>query len=289
MTKRNNKMTILIILLILIIISGYAISPIIMGKFNKYKTCSQLSRPVTVTAHRGGANLAPENTLTAFKAGIEAGADMIELDIHMTKDGHILVCHDETVDRTTNGKGRINEMTLAEIKKLKVKTHEGKVINEHLPTLAEVFSLVKHSRANGYKCGMLIEVKGMNDLYQGIEEELAKMIEQQDARKWAVVQSFDDKALEHMYRIDKRLRLEKLVAMKFPGLPIICDGFHLSSFSFDKYHYISSFNCYHGAISRSFVDEVHAHGKEVKVWTINDGKAPDVNMDGVITNSPDLW
>ena len=94
---------------------------------------------MNVIAHRGGASLAPENTLACFKKGIESGADMLELDIHLTKDGHIVVCHDQTVDRTTNGKGKIRELTLDEISKLNIIDSDGRITNEKIPTLQDVF------------------------------------------------------------------------------------------------------------------------------------------------------
>ncbi|MEW6270284.1 MAG: glycerophosphodiester phosphodiesterase [Thermodesulfobacteriota bacterium] len=69
-------------------------------------------------AHRGGARIAPENTLAAFEAGLAAGADRLELDVHATRDGHVVVIHDPTVDRTTNGSGEVRSMTLAELQRL---------------------------------------------------------------------------------------------------------------------------------------------------------------------------
>ena len=73
-----------------------------------------------IIAHRGGALLGTENSLSCIEKGIATGADMVEVDLHLTADKQIVVCHDQKVDRTTNGKGRIEEMTLAEIQKLRL-------------------------------------------------------------------------------------------------------------------------------------------------------------------------
>ena len=90
-------------------------------------------------AHRGGAAYAPENTLAAFRRGIVDGADWLEMDVQMTKDGALVVIHDETVDRTTNGRGQVGDLTLAQIRALDA--GQG----ERVPTFDEVLALVKKS------------------------------------------------------------------------------------------------------------------------------------------------
>jgi len=249
----------------------------------------QQIKTMKIIGHRGGAALAPENTLTCFRKGIEAGADMIEIDIHLTKDGRILVCHDQTVDRMTDGKGKIREMTLSEIQQLHVIDRKGNVTAEHLPTLEEVFALFQEVRSKGSTCQLLIEIKRTQNIYQGIEEKLLQQIEANQARSWVTVQSFNDFALEKIHLLDPGIRLEKLLFAKLPGLPLIIDGYQLTFFSYDKYSYIKSFNFYYRSIWKSLLDDLHAHGKEVKLWTLEDLNAPALNVDGIITNRPDLW
>ena len=97
---------------------------------------------VRVVAHRGGALLGPpENTLPAIEKAIEVGADLIEVDIRQTSDGYLVLMHDETVDRTTNGRGRVDRLTLDEIRALAIK-HEGKGIIR-VPTLKEALGIMK--------------------------------------------------------------------------------------------------------------------------------------------------
>ena len=93
---------------------------------------------LVVVAHRGGAGMAPENSLTCIRKGLESGADMIEIDIHLTKDGEIVVCHDREIDRTTNGKGRIADMTLEELREYRIVDKDGNATDDVLPTLGEV-------------------------------------------------------------------------------------------------------------------------------------------------------
>jgi len=93
-----------------------------------------------IFAHRGFSSLYPENTMTAFRKALEAGADGIELDARMTQDGKIVVMHDPTVDRTTNGKGKVRDLTFAEILGLDAGIKKGVVFeNERIPVLEQVF------------------------------------------------------------------------------------------------------------------------------------------------------
>lgn len=101
------------------------------------------SKYVLVVAHRGDWRNAPENSLQAYKNCIDMGVDMVEIDIHKTKDGQFIIMHDATVDRTTNGKGKIADMTLDEIKQLYLKSGHGIKTRHRVPTLEEVLLLVK--------------------------------------------------------------------------------------------------------------------------------------------------
>lgn len=99
------------------------------------------SQKVTVIAHRGDWRNAPENSLQAFKNCIAIGVDMIEIDLKKTKDGHLVLMHDETIDRTTNGKGRPSDYTLAELRQFRLKNGLGRVTPHPIPTLEEVLQL----------------------------------------------------------------------------------------------------------------------------------------------------
>lgn len=244
---------------------------------------------VLIVAHRGGASIGAENTLDCYKKGIAAGADMIEIDIHLTKDREIVICHDESINRTTNGKGKIRDLTLDEIRQYRALDADGNLTEERLPTMDEVFQLLVQTRAEGNPCQLLIEIKRSGNIYQGLEELLLQKIEKYQAREWIVVQSFNDFALERMHQLDPSIRLEKLFFFKLPGLPYVMDWFHFAYFSYEKYHYISSFNMYYHFLTPSLLNNIHSHGKEVKIWTLEDTDVPRMPVDGIITNRPDLW
>src|SRR5262245_32631785 len=101
---------------------------------------------VHVIAHRGDSDVRPENTLASFASALEAGADMVELDVHLTRDGHPIVIHDPTLDRTTTGKGRVVDLTLAEIKAFSAgyPARFGDAFQgERVPTLAECLGFLR--------------------------------------------------------------------------------------------------------------------------------------------------
>lgn len=100
---------------------------------------------IIVVAHRGDWRHAPENSLQAIQNCIDMGVDMVEIDIRATKDGHLVLMHDGTVDRTTNGKGRVSDFTLDELKKLKLKDGLGKTTMHKIPTLEEAMLLAKNN------------------------------------------------------------------------------------------------------------------------------------------------
>ena len=95
-----------------------------------------------VLAHRGASGYAPENTLEAFKLAMEMGADGFELDVHLSADGELIVIHDETVDRTTNGKGYVKDMTLAQLKQLDACKGMEAYRGARIPTLGQVYDLI---------------------------------------------------------------------------------------------------------------------------------------------------
>lgn len=158
-----------------------------------------IKRPL-ILAHRGAKADAPENTLAAFQLAVQQGSDGVELDIHLTLDNHIVVCHDCTVDRTTNGTGIIRQMTLDQIRKLDAGSwyHES-FSGEKIPTLEEVLDLLPdHYLVN-------IEVK---EFYDGaIVEPLLKVIRSYRFDERFVLSSFDHKCMKYMKLIDPRLRI----------------------------------------------------------------------------------
>jgi glycerophosphoryl diester phosphodiesterase len=131
-------------------------------------------------AHRGFSSSAPENTLAAYVMAIEHSPDFVECDVRRTKDRKIIICHDAAVDRTTNGSGKIADMTLAELRELDAGSWFGpQFAGEKLPTLEEYLDLLKG------KCGPQIELKE-----EGLEEDVVAMIQERGMSDETMIISF---------------------------------------------------------------------------------------------------
>ena len=158
---------------------------------------AHLRPPVMRIAHRGasGKGLAPENTMAAFKLALDIGVDLVEIDIHLTADGHPVVIHDRLVDRTTDGTGLVNTMTLAEVKKLDAGSWFGSEFQgEQIPTLEEVMLLCKR------KALLLIEAKTVE-----AAEVAAVRVRALRAQSRVIIQSFHGAGVRAVNRLDRRI------------------------------------------------------------------------------------
>lgn len=157
-----------------------------------------------IWAHRGCSQRYPENTLLAFEkaAGIK-GLTGIELDIQITRDGHMVVCHDEKVDRTTDGTGEIRNYTLAELKKLKIDAGDG--VYERIPTIEEVLDLLEDKMRSGMKLN--IELKNSKIPYKGMEQKIVELIHNRGLQESVVYSTFSALSLEQLHRIDEQAEL----------------------------------------------------------------------------------
>ena len=157
-----------------------------------------------IWAHRGCSQAFPENTLLAFeKASALKSLAGIELDIQLTRDGEIVVCHDEKVDRTTDGTGEIRSFSLAELKKLKIDAGNGRT--EQVPTMEEVLDLLESRMREGLEIN--IELKNSNFAYEGMEEQIIEMVHKRSLQDRIVYSSFSALSLEHIREIDPKARI----------------------------------------------------------------------------------
>jgi glycerophosphoryl diester phosphodiesterase len=221
-------------------------------------------------AHRGASALYPENTLRAFLAAADFGADMCEFDVRMTRDGEVVVIHDATVNRTTDGRGRVADMNAAAIKRLDAGVRFGAEFRaERIPTLAEV------ATALGGRCGMNVELKA-----RGLERRACEILREGGAIETAIVSSFDWEQL-------------KIVAAQEPGLRLALLGEKAPAALLDA---ASAMHAY--AIAPRFdiaraelCAEAHRRGLAVYVWTVDD--VPTMRglmaagVDAIMTNHPE--
>ena len=260
-----------------------------------FTTFSQ--KPIII-AHRGASAYAPENTISAFEKAIEMGAQIIETDVHQTKDSVVVIMHDLTVDRTTNGKGLIKDLMSYEYDKLIIDVFPTPVSssfhtersrsgvekkNIHPPTLEDAIKTI-----NG-RCQLLIELKKENSYYTNIEKHIVDLITKYNAQSWIhTIHSFDKDALVNVAKRDSSINLQKLIVFNLP----------LVSFNFDKHFNKDDFknwegvNVYYKFCSKRLIRKVHKLGKSVYVWTVNKPrkarKLARRGVDGIISNKPDI-
>jgi glycerophosphoryl diester phosphodiesterase len=159
----------------------------------------RISRP-WVIAHRGTPYDAPENTLISFERAIQQGADLIELDVRQTADRHLVIIHDETLDRTTNGSGTISAATFEELQALDAGAWMGKSFEgEKIPTLADVLTLTR-SRA-----GLVIEIKAGSHQYPHIERRIVSLLEQQNRLDDIIIISADRAAIDRITQCNNQV------------------------------------------------------------------------------------
>ncbi len=151
-------------------------------------------------AHRGYSERFPENTILAFEKAIEYGCDMIELDVHLTRDRIPVVIHDDFIDRTSNGTGMVKEMSLAELREFNYNCRKDNFPFCPIPLLAEVIDLVRG------KVMLNIEIKNCPNRYEGIEGIIANILDEKDFIFHSIVSSFDHIALRTIKNINPLIR-----------------------------------------------------------------------------------
>jgi glycerophosphoryl diester phosphodiesterase len=273
---------------------------------------------IDVIAHRGASAYAPENTLASFALAKELDADWFELDCTLTQDGQILVIHDDKVDRTTNGKGAVADLTLAELKKLDAGSwQDPKFAGEPLPTLGEALDLARQKRI-----GVYIEIKNCAEDGSLIEQ-IMRMAEGRDTltptmrrEMMARIRASHTRNLELTRKVitevRKRRMTHQVVIQSFS--PIICavaldeaPKFRtelLASKDEKKperwpmylkwtgYLNPPGFNTNPESLDEALLKKMHAEGRTVAVWTVDE--EPDMRgfvqwgVDAIITNRPDL-
>ncbi len=141
-----------------------------------------------VAAHRGGALLWPENSLLAFRSAVALGADFLEFDVHLSRDGEVVVIHDATLERTTTGSGLVRERTLAELMALRLRDVKGSPTGERMPTLDEVVALAVKGRRQ-----LLLEIKAdaAGRRYPGIEERVLAVLDRHGMVAATVIMAFE--------------------------------------------------------------------------------------------------
>lgn len=220
-----------------------------------------------VGGHRGNPAEHPENTLASFRSAVELGVDMIECDVHLSSDGQLVVIHDHTLDRTTDGTGLVVQRTLAELRRLDAGG------GERLPVLSEVCELARD------RVGLCVEIKQIPIPYPGLEERLVECLAQLGMLEQTAVISFHHGAVKRLKELEPRIAVGVIEGAR----PIDPAGL-MRSAGADIY------SPHYGAMDPELVEEIHAAGGVVGVWTVDDAAAVAwcraCRPDSVFTNRP---
>lgn len=229
-----------------------------------------------VLGHRGASGYAPENTLEAFKLAMEMGADGFELDVHLSKDGELVVIHDETVDRTTDGTGFVGEMTLAELKALDACNHKEAYKGAKIPTLAEVYDLIRDTNHI-----VNVEIKTDNIFYPQLEEKVLALEKEKGMEGRIVYSSFNHYTVKKI----RALAPDAQIGMLFGDVLV------------EPYDYCKSVgaNLLHPSKANlnvpGFAEKAKEAGLGMNVWTVNEVEYMEKCLAcgaGIVTNYPDI-
>jgi glycerophosphoryl diester phosphodiesterase len=241
---------------------------------------------VQIAAHRGGALLWPENSVRAFRNALALGADLLEIDVHLTSDGEVVVIHDPTLERTSTGTGAVGAARLSDLSHVRLRARDGAVTEEPVPTLAQVLDLVRPTRA-----ALLLEIKvdPARRPYPGIEEKTLALLKARGLRERTVVMAFEPDTLRRVRALDGSIRTTMLVSRsrvereRAPAPTIVRWAAEVGA---------TSLGVDHRVVDAPLVAAARQAGLRLATWTVNTEpdirRVLDLGVDIVISDQPDL-
>lgn len=230
-----------------------------------------------IIAHRGASTYAPENTLAAFQKALDQQADGIELDVRLTKDNVPVVCHDATVNRTSNGKGYIHNMTVSQLKKLDFgASFSNKYKGEMIPTLEETLTLIGDASIT-----LHIEIKNGPIIPKNLEQKIVELVYKYGFEDRVVYSSFDHHSLQRLSEIDPRAKI---------GLLFHINLIHLFEYIENTGLRVHSIHPNHFYVTEEMIEGAHKRNIEVNIYTVNNKAMAlsyqQMGIDGLISNNP---
>jgi glycerophosphoryl diester phosphodiesterase len=239
-----------------------------------------------VAAHRGGAALWPENSLLAFRSALALGVDALELDLHLTADGEVVVLHDPTLERTSTGRGAVRDARLADLASVRLKMPEGAATAERVPTLAQVLDLAAQSSSE-----LLPEIKvdAHRQRYDGIEEKVLALIRARGLLARTTIQAFQADTIRRLRELEPTARTMFLVGRgdverdRARPAEAVRRARELGA---------TDLGMNHRLIDGDVVAAARAAGIRLAAWTVNDEsdirRMIDLGVDLVMSDRPDL-
>ena len=230
-----------------------------------------------IFAHRGASAYAPENTLSAFDLAINQGADAIELDTKLTADGHVIVIHDQTVDRTTPSSGRVKDINLSEIRKLDAGSHFDITFRgEKIPTLEEVLQTM------GQLTYLNIELTNYSSKLDELPQKVALLVKQYKLTRRVIFSSFN---CINLFRIRRLIPDASIGLLAHPGRK----GFIARS-GLGPWLNHQSLHIHVNDATPQLIEEIHRKNRQVFVYTVNQEKDIEtvlhMGVDGIFTDDP---
>ncbi|HWQ04554.1 MAG TPA: glycerophosphodiester phosphodiesterase family protein [Longilinea sp.] len=236
----------------------------------------ELPKPLLL-AHRGASAYAPENTLAAFQLAMQQGAHGVELDAKLSADGEIMVMHDASVDRTTNGSGKVNELSLAALRELDASFHsDGKYPGQKIPTLAETLE------ALGRNAFVNIELTNYSSPRDRLPEMAAALVEKMDLRSIVLFSSF---LPGNLHRVRRMLADARVAMLAYPGIMgWIGRGWIGRRAAPEIVH------PYRDDIKPEYIQHEHRFGRRIHAWTVDSPNEAKtfllMGIDGLISDDP---
>lgn len=236
---------------------------------------SDMTNPINI-AHRGFSGEYPENTILAFQKALELGVDAIELDVHLSSDGEVMIFHDEDLERTTGETGLIKDYSYARLCKLDAAaSYHGKFGRNPIPTLNEYLELIQ-----GWNITTFLELKNSVIVYPNLEEKVAECIYKFGVQKNTIVFSANHPSV-------------KFFGQLAPDVPLLFpfDNWIFGYGAYCKEHGISKCMPYFRALTIEVISEIQEHGIAIYPWIIDEvddmKNMIKLGMDGILTNRPD--
>lgn len=240
-----------------------------------------------VLSHRGANKYAPQNTLAAFKKSVQIGVDGFETDVHITKDEQLVICHNYTIDETSDGEGEISKMTLAQLKGYDFGSYfSPKFAGTRLPTVDEFLSFVETTDISVLN----IELKSPKENETAIVKETIRLVKEHGLFDKLIISSFDPKLLVEAKTIDENCKTGFLYCPT--RMNMWRDRLLKNYVPYAKSIGVDALHPHYAFVDEKYVESAHEAGIEVNAWTVDSVKAIEnmihCKVDGIITNFPDV-
>lgn len=285
---KTPKMLMMIIIAIIGLVLLYCLRGMIIYSLQDGSAIPVTRTNFTVIAHRGASGHAPENTIPAFLTALDMGADWIELDVHLSKDGVPIVIHDATLERTTNGQGTVSDASWLDLSKLDAGSWYGEEFaRTPIPSLRQVLDTI------GDRATLLIELKvdGQGQLYKGLVDSVLSDIQEANSSKYCILQAFSSEYLKEIKDSQTSIPYHKLIIDEYSPLPFYTDEKWQWGYLNDSLYY-QAVNPYFKTLTSGRIASRQRAGYKVYPYTVN--QESDMRLlihwgvNGIITNYPDI-